>query len=210
MLVMDVFDAIEKRRSIRKYRKDDVPEVVLDRIFKAVRLAPSACNRQPWRLIIVRDAKTRTRIAKACHFVSSRSGRRHIQKWVAEAPIAIVACGLAREANTNYCNRAGEEPIVHWEWDTYQRAAAEQPGVYESTVPWDLAIALDHLSLAARAEGLGTCWMIAFDEVEIQHILSIPDEVRAPIIMTLGYPTEWPDPRPRKPLGDLVCYEKYI
>jgi nitroreductase len=99
---------------------------------------------------------------------------------------------------------------MHWEWDTYQKAAADQPGVYESTVPWDLAIALDHLSLAARAMGLGTCWVAAFDEVEIQHILSIPDEVRAPIVMTLGYPAEWPNPRPRKSLSELVCYEEYV
>jgi nitroreductase len=210
VLLMDVFDAIEKRRSIRKYKEDDVPEAVLDGILEAVRLAPSACNRQPWKLIIVRDAKTRTRIANACHYVSSRSGRHHIQKWVAEAPIVIVACGLVREANMKYCNRKGEDPVMHWEWDTYQSAAAERPGVYESTVPWDLAVALDHLSLAARAEGLGTCWMAAFDEVEVQHILSIPDEVRAPIVMTLGYPTEWPDPRPRKSLGELVCYEEYL
>jgi hypothetical protein len=50
----------------------------------------------------------------------------------------------------------------------------------------------------------------AFDEVEIQHILSIPDEVRAPIVMALGYPTEWPDPRPRKSLSELVCSEEYV
>jgi nitroreductase len=210
ILVMDVFDAIEKRRSIRKYKEDDVPEAVLGRILDAVRLAPSACNRQPWKLIIVRDVRTRTRIAGACHYVSSRSGKHHVQKWVAEAPIVIVACGLVREANTHYHDREGEQPTVHWEWDTYQKAAAERPGVYESTVPCDLAVALDHLSLAARAEGLGTCWVAAFDEVEIQHILSIPDEVRAPIVMALGYPTEWPDPRPRKSLSELVCSEEYV
>ena len=207
---MDVFDAIEGRRSVRKYKKVDVPEPVLGKILKAVRLAPSACNRQPWKLIIVRDAKTRTGIAKACHFFSSKSGNYKIQKWIAEAPIIIIACGLIREANMQYCNPEGEEPVIHWDWDTYEMESAKQPGEYHSTVPWDLAVVLDHLSLAAFAEGLGTCWVAAFDEVEIQHLLSIPDKVRVPLMMTLGYPTEWPRSTPRKSLSELVCYDQYV
>jgi len=186
------------------------PILIVTAIALQRRLAPSACNRQPCKLVIVRDAKTRARIANACHFVSSRSGRHHLQKWVAEAPIVIVACGLVREANMHYRNREGEEPVAYWEWDACQEAAAKQPGDYESTVPWDLAIALDHLSLAACAEGLGTCWLIAFDKVEIHRILAIPEQVRAPIVMTLGYPTEWPDPRPRKPLSELVCHKEVV
>jgi nitroreductase len=206
---MDVFNAIKMRRSIRTYKKDDVPESVLGKILNAVRLAPSACNRQPWKLIIVRDVETRNMIARACHYVSSRSGKHNIQKWVAEAPVVIVACGLVREANMQYCNREGEEPVIHWDWDTYEKESAKQPGVYESTAPFDLAVVLDHLSLAAFAEGLGTCWIAAFDEVEIKRILSIPDEVRAPLMMALGYPSEQPGPTPRKSLVELICYDKF-
>ena len=207
---MDIFDVIEMRRSVRKYKNEDVPESVLVKILNSVRLAPSACNRQPWKLIVVRDAKTRSMIAHACHYVSSRSGKHNIQKWVAEAPVVIVACGLVREANMQYCNRKGEEPVIHWDWETYEKESAKQPGVYESTVPFDLGVVLDHLSLAAFAGGLGTCWIAAFDEKEIKRILSIPDEVRAPLMMALGYPAEQPGPTPRKSLSELICYEKYI
>ena len=167
---MDVFNAIEMRRSVRKFKKLNVPESTLGKILNAVRLAPSACNRQPWKLIIVRDMKTRTMIAQACHFVSSRSGKHNIQKWVAEAPVVIIACGLVREANMQYCNHEDEKPIIHWDWDTYEKESAKQPGVYESTVPWDLAVVLDHLSLAAFAKGLGTCWIKAFDENQTDSV----------------------------------------
>jgi nitroreductase len=209
-LFMDVFNAIEMRRSIRKYKKDDVPESVLGKVLNAVRLAPSSCNRQPWKLIIVRDAETRNIIAQACHYVSSSSWKRRIQKWIAEAPVIIVACGLVREANMHYCNREGEDVVIHWDWDTYEKESAKQPGVYESTVPFDLAIVMDHLSLAALAESLGTCWIKAFDENKVKRIMSIPDEIRAPLMMALGYPAEEPGPRPRKSLSELICYEKYI
>ena len=153
---MDVFDAIEKRRSIRKYKKVDVPKSTLEKILNAVRLAPSGCNRQPWKLIVIRDGKTRKRIAEACHFYSSKSGNYNVQKWVVEAPIIIVGCGLVREAIMHFCNREGGEHIIHWDWDTYEKESAKHPGIYESTVPWDMAIVLDHLSLAAISEGLGT------------------------------------------------------
>jgi len=206
---MNVFDAIEKRRSIRKYKKDDVPESTLEKILNAVRLAPSACNRQPWKLVIVRDAETRKRIGEACHYYSSRSGNFKVEKWVADAPVVIVACGLIREANMRYYNCEGEEPVIHWDWDTYEEESAKHPGEYESAIHHDIAIVLDHLSLAALAEGLGTCFLGSYDEREIRSILSIPDEVRVPLMMTLGYPDKWPNPRPKKSLSELIYYDEY-
>ena len=109
-----------------------------------------------------------------------------------------------------YCNQEGEEPAIHRDWDTYEKESAKQPGKYERADHWDMAIVLDHPSLAANEEGLGTCWVTELDEREIHHILSISDEVRAPLMMTLGYPTEWPDPTPKKLLSELVCYEEYV
>jgi nitroreductase len=64
---MDVFKAIETRRSIRKYQDRPIPDDVLKKIFEAGRLAPSAANRQPWGLIVVRDPETKKAAAKACN-----------------------------------------------------------------------------------------------------------------------------------------------
>jgi nitroreductase len=80
---------------------------------------------------------------------------------------------------------------------------------YESCVPIDLAIALDHLTLAAVEEGLGTCWVGALNEERVKELLSVPDEMRAPLVMSIGYTDTWPEPRPRKPLGEIICYDRY-
>jgi nitroreductase len=70
-----------------------------------------------------------------------------------------------------------------------------------------LTVVLDHFNLAAFAAGLGMYWITAFDEKEIKRILSIPGEIRAPLMMALGYPEEQHGPRPRKSLSELICYE---
>ena len=60
-------------------------------------------------------------------------------------------------------------------------------GVHNS-VDIDVAIALDHLSLAAAAEGLGTCWIGAFDEQHVKTILALPNNVKVVALMPVGYP----------------------
>ena len=73
--------------------------------------------------------------------------------------------------------------------------------------PIDLAIALDHMSLAAVAEGLGTCWIGAFYEDRVKEILGIPAGVRVTSMLTLGYPAESPAARPRKKQEEIVVYD---
>lgn len=106
------------------------------------------------------------------------------QAFVAEAPVIIVGCALLNEA-----------------WGGL--------GGYMSSYPVDLAIALDHLTLAAIEEGLGTCWIGAFDESEVKKILEVPDEVKVVALIPLGYPDKKPVPRPRKKLAEIICYNKY-
>jgi len=79
---LDVFEAIQKRHSIRAYESSPVPEEKLIKILEAGRLAPSASNIQPWHFIVVRDAEKRKRLAKA-----------RWAKFLAEVPLVIVGCG---------------------------------------------------------------------------------------------------------------------
>jgi len=104
------------------------------------------------------------------------------QSFVGAAPVVIAACGTI----TDYVMSCG------------------QPAY---TV--DVAIAADHLTLQAVAEGLGTCWVCAFDEARVKEILGVPDDARVVALLTLGYPAEEPEPRPRKPLSDMACRETY-
>ncbi len=221
---MDVYEAIEKRRSIRRYRPVDVPEPVLKTLLNAARLAPSGCNRQAWKLIVVRDKETKRRIAESCRqrFPGPASDVRvvrRVAKAVAEAPVIIVACVLVRDANMKYFPIEGEDPVMFSNkgrpadqsgfWQEFIEHRSSHEGEYESLGIWDLAIALDHLSLAAIEQGLGTCWIGAGDAMALKRILSIPTEIQAGMTMTVGYPDESPEPRSRKRLDELVSYEKY-
>jgi nitroreductase len=161
---MDVMEAIRRRRSVREYRDDPVPPETMDRVTEALRLAPSACNYQPWRFVLVADVETRVALAEACHE----------QTFVAEAPWIVVACALPETA--------------------YKRM-----GEYWSSAEVDVAIAVDHLTLAAAAEGLGTCWIGSFDEKAVKRLLRVPPEAKVVALTPLGYPRHPSLLRPVRP-----------
>jgi nitroreductase len=80
---MDVFTAINERKSVRAYKDTDVEEEKLTKVLEAARLSPSAGNRQEWKFIVVKNPETRKKLAGAAHG----------QRFVGEAPVVIVACG---------------------------------------------------------------------------------------------------------------------
>lgn len=73
----------------------------------------------------------------------------------------------------------------------------------------DLAIALDHLSLAAVALELGTCWIGAFDGEALRDKFGIPEEYEVTICMTVGRPGVRSDPPVKKSLEEMVCWERF-
>jgi nitroreductase len=103
------------------------------------------------------------------------------QRFVAQAPVVIAACGTSDLVMT--CG---------------------QPAY-----AIDVAIALDHMTLAAASLGLGTCWIGAFYEEQARAILGVPEGVRIVALLPLGYPAEEPFPRPRKPLDEIVSWERW-
>jgi nitroreductase len=84
---MDVFEAISRRRSIRKYKTTPVEEDKLDKILEAARIAPSAANRQEWKFLVVKDREIRQKLVNAANG----------QNFVGEAPVTIVACSTESE-----------------------------------------------------------------------------------------------------------------
>ncbi|MQY75903.1 MAG: nitroreductase [Clostridia bacterium] len=168
-------DLIEKRKSIRSYKPQDVEEEKLNYILQAFRKAPSAKNLQPWKLIIVKDKKKISDLSIACNN----------QTFLSEAPILIVACAKEDEA---YGVMGG----------------------YMNSYPIDIALALEHLILAATEKGLGTCWIGAFKEKLVKDLLDVPANVRVVAITPVGYPAVEGRTRGRKPISKIVCYDKYI
>jgi nitroreductase len=103
------------------------------------------------------------------------------QQFVSSAPVVIAACGTSDLVMT--CG---------------------QPAY-----AIDVAIAVDHMTLAAASLGLGSCWIGAFYEDQAREILGVPSEVRVVALMPLGYPAEEPSPRPRKSLDQVVAWEHW-
>jgi nitroreductase len=171
---MDLMEAIKTRRSIRKFRETPVPENLLKEVLNAGRLAPSADNAQPWKIIVVRDVQMKQRVTQACNG----------QKFLVQAPVVLVVCGIPEEA-------------------------FQTVGGYMSSHVIDASIALDHVTLAAHALGLGTCWVAWFKEEKVKDILGIPEDVRVVALTPLGYPDESPDRPSRKNLEELISYDKY-
>jgi len=173
---MDFHEVIRTRRSIRSYKPDPIPEETLNRVLDAARIAPSGSNRQPWKFIVVKDEMLRRRLASACNE----------QSFIAEAPIAIVACGYDIQRN-----RGG-----------YMR---------EMSMLVDVSIAFTHLILAARAEGLGTCWIGAFNNDEVKKLLSITGDFNVVAVTPLGYPkiSKFAEPSERKSLEEVASVDKF-
>jgi nitroreductase len=168
-----VLEAIKKRQSVRSYRDKKIQEDELQQVLEAGRLAPSACNNQPWKFIVVKDKNLKEKLIPACKN----------QKFVGEASVVIVGCAI----NPSYRMSNGK---------------------YSYSI--DLAIALDHMSLEAASLGLGTCWIGAFYQDQVKEILGVPEDVRIVALMPVGYPKELGSKTGRKPLSEIVCYDKYI
>ena len=170
---MEVMEAIKERRSVRAYEPREVEEEKLMQVLEAGRLSPSASNRQERRFVVVKDAGRRKLLSEAAKN----------QKFVAEAPVVIVACAAV---DTDYVMMCGQ-----------------------LAYPIDTAIAVDHMTLQAVEEGLGTCWIGAFDEERVKKILFIPEEVRVVSLLPIGYPADVSSHKSRKSMGEIVMREKW-
>lgn len=73
--------------------------------------------------------------------------------------------------------------------------------------PVDIAIALDHMTLVAVEEGLGTCWIGAFYQDQVKQMLGIPEKYKVVALLPVGYPADSPRKKIRKPLEEIVCYD---
>ncbi len=111
-------------------------------------------------------------------------GRIYHRPWFVQAPLVIAVCALASQAWVRESDRFNARLI-------------------------DAAIVADHLILAAANQGLGTCWIAAFNVEAARSVLRLPDEVEPIVFTPLGYPADEPGPKIRKPLTDLVRYDHW-
>ncbi|MEE8473614.1 MAG: nitroreductase family protein [Dehalococcoidia bacterium] len=189
---MDVFQAINERRSIRKYKPDPVSDDDLNAVLEAARWAPSWGNTQCWKFVVVRDERTRQRLADT--LASTRAGRDNPGSLATRnAPVVVVACAEL--------GRSGFKTVEE------ERVAVTDKGDWYM---YDVALAMQNLVLAAHALGLGTVHIGAFDAEAAARVVAAPQGTVVVSLTPLGYPEDVPQAPRRKEPEEFIfreCFE---
>ena len=171
---------VTTRQSVRKYKTTPVARELLIQCVEAVRLAPSACNAQPWKFILVTDESLKNEIA-------NHAASLGMNKFCAQASaIAVVVL---------------EKPNL-----TSKIGSVLQGKEYTLI---DIGIAAEHFCLQATELGLGTCMVGWFNEKKIQRALKIPSSKRIPLFITIGYSDDEPREKNRKQFSEMCRENEY-
>jgi len=195
-------EAIEKRRSIRKFKPDAIPQKVIEELIEAARLAPSGSNAQPWRFKIVADQVIRNKLAEAAHN----------QKFIAQAPVVIVCCASLKEYADNMALGAQDLGSIEAVEPDIVKTIINRADALHSLplaqlgpiVSFHVAIAIEHIVLRALDYDLGTCWVKLVDAEKIREIFNWDENMFVVALLPIGYPAEDPKPRRRKVLSEII------
>lgn len=157
---MALLDLLKHRKSVRKFLGRPVAREKIMMCLEAARLAPSACNSQPWRFIVVDDERLKHKLCSAAF-----SGIYSMNSFCKMAPVIVVI--ISEKAK--FLARIG--------------------GMFRGTKYYliDIGIAVEHFVLQAEDLGLGTCWIGWFNERAVKSILDIPQNKKIDILIALGY-----------------------
>ncbi|AFM41171.1 nitroreductase [Desulfosporosinus acidiphilus SJ4] len=204
MNTMELHEAMKARRSIRKFKKDPVPDTSIRELIEAARLAPSGSNLQPTRFVIIKSEAARAQLTEACPL-----------PFVSQAPVVIACCvdmdsfgGMGTRAQElKEAGAFADTPLDKMDPDAYAKRKPMDPAVAEGYLRLNAAIAVDHLTLRAVDLGLGTCWIMMFDQEKVKNILGLSENYRVVALIPVGYPDQNPKPRPRIDLSQIVLKE---
>ncbi|WP_424245621.1 nitroreductase [Elusimicrobium posterum] len=175
--MIKVLPEIEKRRSVRKYTPAKVEYEKLSTVLEAGRLAPSACNAQPWRFVVLQDLDKKNNFADEVF-----SGLYSNTKFAKDAPVIIAIVSN----KGNFTSRAGNM-IRKTEFYLI-----------------DLGITAQTMCLQAQNLGLGTCMLGWFDDKKAAKFLNLKSGEKCELLVALGYGAEAPAQRPRKEMNEIV------
>ncbi|MDY6917194.1 MAG: nitroreductase family protein [Chloroflexota bacterium] len=179
---MNVMEVMKTRRSVRKFKADPVGDDALNTVLDAARWAPSWANTQCCRLVVVKDPENKAKLADALTPTNPAANA------VRTAPVVIVACAVLGRSGF----KRGEVMTSKGDWFMF-----------------DVALAMQNLTLAAWELGLGTVHVGLFDAKKVEEALQVPDGVTVVSMTPLGYPDEEPKAPARKELSEIVFRERY-
>ncbi len=189
---MEVIDAIKTRRSIRHYKRDPVPEELVQKVLEAARWAPSWANSQCSSYVVVRDKAKRKQLADSLRQGNSSTAA------LTEAPVVIVVCAELGKAGFT----GGEKVTGRSDW----KISLTNKGDWYM---FDAGLAMQNLVLAAHALGLGTVYIGGFNSNDVAEAVKLPRGMEVVAMTPLGYPAEGGKTPSRKELSELVFNEQY-
>ncbi|MBN2681873.1 MAG: nitroreductase family protein [Bacteroidales bacterium] len=182
---MSFLNLVKTRQSVRKFSSKPVEKEKILLCVEAVRLAPSACNSQPWKIIVVDNPELKDKLAKETYGLIAR-----FNKFVIQAPVIIVFViekpKLVTQIGEVLKNK--EYPLI------------------------DIGIAAEHFCLQAAEIGLGTCMLGWYNEKPIKKLLEIPEKRTIGLLVALGYEPENYKKRQkiRKNTEQILSFNKYL
>lgn len=206
---MEFFDAVAGRRSIRRFKKQGVPDSDIRKIIEAGIQAPSANNSQPWRFVVVKSRDILVRMADAVrsmvdrmipHAESERDAQRlaayksNYYVFFEHAPVVIVVLAEEYDSSTDrLLKKMGYS-------DNEIKKLRPMPGLQS------VSAAVENILLAAHALGYGACWMTGplVAQQEFSAILNYDNDMYAAALIPIGVPDENPAARIRKPIEEVM------
>lgn len=180
---MTFMELVQKRRSVRRYADKPVAREDVLKCLEAARLAPSACNSQPWHFIVIDEPGLRKRVASRIF-----SGLYAMNKFAQDAPVLVA--------------------VVSEKMKFLAAVGSQVRGTRYFLM--DVGIACEHFILQAQELGIGSCWMGWFDEKALKEELRIPRDKKIDIVIALGYPLDdQPVPKTRKLPGEIRSFNEY-
>lgn len=198
---MEFSEVISKRRSIRKFKDDPVPDEYVLEMVRAARLAPTGSNLQATRFVIIKEKDKREKIGESTPYA-----------FVRTAPVVFVCC-VDMSVYDSREQRRGELIRVGALEQLKPTALDDAIEKHRNMGDWaarkaylslNAAIGIDHMTLKAVELGLGTCWIVRFDEEKAKTILNLDSRYEVVALLPTGFPDQDPPPRPRIPLEDYI------
>jgi nitroreductase len=194
----DFLNLVKKRRSVRKFKSDSIPNEYIEKILETVRWTPSGANTQPWELIVIKDIEVKN------EFLNIVSERIEVES-LRTAPILIVVCGDTR---TRVLYPSGRNlPLVS------NIGLEDHVELKDNILTSSLSNAFLYILLAATTLGLGTRYITSTAHPEVQtkikQLLKIPPYIVIYDTVALGYSSSEPSRKMPTPLGDIVHYEHF-
>ena len=197
---MELSDVIASRRSIRKFKEENISADTVRLLLDAARLAPSGSNLQPARFIIAQSPTAKEALSRFTPY-----------KFIVKASVIFVCCADLT-AITTRDRRIGEllkeGAFDGVDMDMNDPSAATNPIIEEEAIKaylsMNVAIAVEHIVLKAVDLGLGSCWLGRFDRDKVKEYLALDESIYPVVLLPVGYPDQSPKARPRFDLDKLV------